>query len=124
MSTTTTLPQGSRSAPDEDGLDDIERYVASFDKRERRELAAAEAAIDIAILLYRARERRGLSQTAAAELAGLRQQAVSRFERPSANPQLDTIRTYLNALGYAMEIRAIDATTGEVAASVALSNRT
>jgi len=100
--------------------DDIECYVASFDEQERRDLAAAEAAIDIAILLHRARERRGLSQTAAAELAGLRQQAVSRFERPAANPQLDTIRAYLNALGYALEIRAVDATTGEVAVSVAL----
>ena len=73
--------------------DDIDAYVSTFDEAERNDLAAAEAAIDIAILLHRARERRGLSQSAAARVAGLQQQAISRFERPSANPQLETIRT-------------------------------
>lgn len=101
-------------------LDDIDAYIATFDECERRELAAAEAAIDIAILLYRARERRGLSQTAAAELAGLHQQAVSRFERPSANPKLETVQAYLGALGYALELKAIDVETGDVAAEVTL----
>jgi DNA-binding XRE family transcriptional regulator len=101
-------------------LDDIEAYIATFDEDGRRRLAAAEAAIDIAILLYRARERRGLSQAAAAKLAGLHQQAVSRFERPDANPRLDTIQDYLGALGYALELAAIDIETGEQAAKVLL----
>ena len=42
-----------------EGLDDIDASVATFDEEERRELAAAEAAIEIAILLHRVRERRG-----------------------------------------------------------------
>lgn len=100
--------------------DDLEAYVATFDERERRDLTAAEAAIDIAILLFRARERRGLSQTAAARLAGLQQQAVSRFEHPTANPQLESVQAYLGALGYALELKAIDVETGEVAAEVML----
>jgi len=113
-------PSTDRDAPVDPELDDIDAYVATFDEDERRELAAAEAAIDLAILLHRARERRGLSQTAAAELAGLHQQAVSRFERPSANPRLDTVQAYLGALGYGVEIRAIDLKTGESAATAIL----
>jgi plasmid stabilization system protein ParE len=34
-------------------LDDIEAYIATFDDDERRRLAAAETAIDIAILMDR-----------------------------------------------------------------------
>lgn len=100
--------------------DDIDAYVAGFDDEEREHLAAAEAAIDIAILLHRARERRGLSQSAAARLAGLQQQAVSRLERPSANPQLETIRTYLGALGYRLDLNVVDLGTGENAMSAEL----
>ncbi len=96
-----------------DAIDDIEAYIAGFDERERAELAAADAAIDVAILLHRARERRGLSQAAAAELAGLRQQAVSRLEQPAVNPHLGTIQSYLSALGYGLEFRVIDLASGE-----------
>ena len=115
----TTSPVVDRS-PLETENDDIDAYIATFDEEECRDLAAAEAAIDIAILLHRARERRGLSQAAAARLAGLQQQAVSRFERPAANPQLDTIRAYLGALGYNLEIAAINQATGESVARVVL----
>jgi DNA-binding XRE family transcriptional regulator len=118
MSATTTATRDAR--PQDSDLDDIEAYIATFDDDERRRLAAAEAAIDIAILLYRARERRGLSQAAAAKLAGLQQQAVSRFERPDTNPRLETIHEYLGALGYALELTAIDVQTGEKAAKVVL----
>jgi DNA-binding XRE family transcriptional regulator len=119
MSATTSAIRG---APvQESDLDDIEAYIATFDEDERRRLAAAEAAIDIAILLYPARERRGLSQAAAAKLAGLQQQAVSRFEQPDANPRLETIQEYLGALGYALELTAIDTETGEKTAKVLLT---
>ncbi len=115
-----TVPDTNRKASSEAELDDIDAYVATFDEEERQELAAAEAAIDIAILLYRAREHRGLSQAAAAEMAGLHQQAVSRFEHPSANPQLETVQAYLGALGYALELKAIDLQTGEAMAELVL----
>ena len=74
--TSTTPPHGSRVTIDAAGPDDFDADVASINERERR----------------------GLSQTAA-EFAGLRQQALSRFERLVANPRPDTIRMYLNALG-------------------------
>ena len=112
--------QGSgRDAPNT-GSDDLDRYIATLSEEERRELAAADVALDIAILLHRARERRGLSQAAAARLAGFQQQAISRLERSSTNPQFETIRAYLDALGYGVELNVIDLDTGEVALSMTL----
>jgi DNA-binding phage protein len=110
-----TQPGNQRNEPD-----DIEAYIATFDEEEHRELVAAEAAIDIAVLLNRARRQRGLSQTAAAELTGMKQQAISRIERPDANPRLETVQAYLSALGFALELKAIDVETGDVAATVIL----
>lgn len=98
----------------------IDDYIAGFSAREREELAAADVALDIALLIYRARKARGLSQRDAAERAGLRQQAVSRLEQPHANVQLDTLRKYLGALGYTIEFGLRDAETGEVVGQVAL----
>ena|SRR3712207_1606406 len=116
----TATRRSDRDRPVGTEPDDIDAYVASFDDEERRELNAADAAIDIAIFLHRARDRRGLSQAVAARLAGLQQQAVSRLERPSANPGLETIQRYLAALDYGIEIRAIDLETGEAAAQAIL----
>jgi hypothetical protein len=46
---------------------------------------------------------------------------VSRFEQPDANPRLETIQEYLGALGYALELTAIDVETGEKTAKVLIS---
>ena len=100
--------------------DDIDAYIATFDDEEHQALAAAETAMDIAILLHRVREHRGLSQGAAARRAGLQQQAISRLEQHGANPHLETIRTYLSALGFGMELSVIDLDTGEAAFSMLL----
>jgi DNA-binding XRE family transcriptional regulator len=114
-------PNQNRPLKSAQELDDIDAYVASFNEQEQQELVDAEAAIDLAIMLYRARERKHLSQAEAAGLAGLQQQAVSRFERPGANPRLDTMQSYLSALGYSLELNIIDSETGERAASLALA---
>lgn len=82
----------------------IEDYIATLSDDEQREIAGAELAIDLARLLHHAREHRQLTQTEAAELAHMRQQAVSRLERPGANIQLATLQRYLSALGYALEL--------------------
>jgi DNA-binding XRE family transcriptional regulator len=91
---------------------DLDQYIATFDAAEREELVAAEAALDLAFLLYQARTAQGLNQTAAAERAGLKQQTVSRLEHPGANVRLDTIRRYLSALGYSLDIAVRDIATG------------
>lgn len=104
--------------------DDIDAYVSTLGEEARQELATAEAALDIAILLHRARRQRGLTQSAAASLAGMKQQAISRIESPDANPRLETVRSYLGALGYALELKAVDVRSGDVAASITLSPST
>ncbi|HST87369.1 MAG TPA: helix-turn-helix transcriptional regulator [Ktedonobacterales bacterium] len=93
--------------------DDLDAYLANDSAEERRELAHAEAALDLATLLYEARSARGLSQTAAAERAGLRQQSISRWERAHPNIQLDLLRRYLAALGYTLDLVVRDEATGE-----------
>ena len=101
--------------------DDLDAYVGTFTRQERDELAAAMAAIDLAVALHRAREHRGLSQAAAAERAGLHQQAVSRLERPHANVRLGTLQRYLGALEYEIEINVVDAATGSSTARAVLA---
>ena len=99
---------------------EIDEYIATFTPEERDELAAAEAALDLAMLLHRARGSRGLSQEAAAHLAGLQQQAVSRLEQTRTNVQLGTVQRYLEALGYTVEIAVRETKTGKVLGSAAL----
>ena len=101
--------------------DDLDPYIASLTAAEREELASAEAAIDLAVLLHRARERRGLSQAEAAARLGLAHQAVSRIERSHANVQVRTLQRYLGALGYVLEITVRERDTGEVAGRVCLT---
>ena len=113
-----TVIDGVSTSQDE--KDDIERYVAHFTEEKRESLVAAEAAIDIAILLHRVREHRGFNQGGAATLAGLHQQAVSRLKRLIGNPQRETASAYLDALGYRLELNVIDLETGEVAESLQL----
>ena len=96
---------------------EIDDYIATFTSKERDELVAAETALDLAVLLHQAREAQGLSQAAAARLAGLQQQAVSRFEQPGTNVQLATVHRYLAALGYTIEIAVRETKTGKVLGS-------
>ncbi len=99
---------------------EIDGYIATFSTEERAELAAAEAALDLAFLLHRAREEAGLTQAGAAERAGLRQQAVSRLERGSDNVQLTTLRRYLDALGYSLDLTVREKGTGRVLGNATL----
>lgn len=101
--------------------DDYDVYLAELDAETQQRIADAGEAIDIATMLHRARTARGLTQTEAANLAGLQQQAVSRLEQIAHTPRLDRVATYLAALGYDLEIRAIDRETGDSPASVVLS---
>lgn len=92
----------------------IEDYIAGLSEQEQRDISQAETAIDVARLLYHAREHRQLTQAEAAEMARMRQQAISRLERPGANIQLATLQRYLDALGYTLELTLRDAETGEL----------
>lgn len=100
------------------GVRTINDYLAQLSDNERREVAEAEIAIDLARILYNARQHRSLSQQQAAELAHMHQQAVSRIERPGANIQWATLQRYLTALGYSLEVAVRDDETGEVVGSL------
>ena len=107
----------------ESTYNEIDDHIAQLTEAEREELATADAAIELAFLFHDAREARGLTQAEAAQRAGLRQQAVSRFEQPDmklANTKIETLRKYLAALGYGIQITLKDLQTGIVAANVDL----
>lgn len=93
---------------------EIDDYIATLTDDERQEVAVAEAALDLAFLLYQARQERDLSQTEAGKIAGLKQQVVSRLEHSAANVQLGTLQRYLGALGYSIDITVKDTQTGVV----------
>lgn len=93
--------------------DDLDTYIATLDEQERQDLAQAEAALDLAVLLHEVRAARGLTQKDAAERAGLQQQAISRWERAHTSVQLGTLRRYLDALGYTLDLVIRDKETGE-----------
>lgn len=92
----------------------FDAYFATFDEKERQELVHADAALDLAILLHHARMARGLTQTAAARQTGVKQQAISRWENTHPNMKLDTLQSYLEALGYKLDVVIRDIETGEI----------
>src|SRR5258708_30053676 len=101
---------------------EIDDYTAAFSDEERQEYAAAETALDLACMLYQIRQEQGLTQSKAAERTGLKQQAISRLEKATANIQLGTLQRYLGALGYRIEISVIDNRTGDVAGKSSLAH--
>jgi DNA-binding XRE family transcriptional regulator len=100
---------------------DIDTYIAAMSDEERQELAIADIALDLAWILYHARQERGLTQSEAAKRAGLKQQAISRLEKAANHVQFDTLQRYLGALGYTIDIVVKDRTTGDVVAQTSLS---
>lgn len=98
---------------------EIDDYIATFSDEERQEYAVAETALDLACVLYQIRQEQGLTQREAAKRAGLQQQAISRMEQAATNIQLGTLRRYLDALGYSIQINVVDKQNGEIAATAA-----
>lgn len=102
-------------------IDDLDAYIADYTDAEREELAAAELAVDLATLFHRARESRNVSQAIVAERVGMSQQAISRIERPNQNVTIETLRKYLHALNYTIEITIREPETGMIVDSLNLS---
>ena len=98
--------------------DSIDAYLATLTRQEREEIEVAGVALDLATMPYRASASRGLAQAAAAERAGLAQQAVSRLERSDGNVRLSSLRRYWDALGYDMELTLRDVETHVVIVSL------
>lgn len=64
----------------------------------RRSKHNAKADRDLIARLVARRNALGLSQEALAERIGIKQQAVSKFEKYDSDPKLSTIRRYANAV--------------------------
>ena len=67
----------------------------------RKQKLATELAdqdYELIATLVSLREKSGLSQTEVAEMLGVSQQAVSKFEQMEADPRLSTIRRYAIAI--------------------------
>ena len=102
---------------------DIHDYIAGLTAEEQHELAAADLALDIASLVHLACAERGLTEEEAAARAGVQQHVVSRLERAGDDIELATLRRYLEALGYTVEIGLKDSRTGQVIGHVTLPSQ-
>jgi predicted transcriptional regulator len=68
------------------------------------DLSEADRAVTIAVEIAKLRERRGLSQTQVAQLAGMKQPQIARLESGAYFPQLGTLRKLLGVLGGKLEL--------------------
>lgn len=100
--------------------DDLDAYLDTLSEDERHNVAHAEAALDLALLLYEVRAARGITQTTAAAISGVKQQAISRWEHAHPNIQVASLRRYLAALGYNLGIVVSDTETSRVVATAGL----
>jgi transcriptional regulator with XRE-family HTH domain len=69
-------------------------------------VAEHRRAMQMAMTLYELRRARGKTQTALAAEIGISQKRVSKIEN-SGNPELETLRAYIKALGGELEVRAV-----------------
>ena len=99
----------------------IEDYISDLTADEQQEVALAEVAIDLARMLYHAREHRQITQSEAARLTDMKQQAISRLEQPGANIQIATLQRYLSALGYTLELTIRERETDDIVDQVRLA---
>jgi len=59
------------------------------------------------------RIERGMTQSDVADIIGTSQQSISKLESYDANPRLDTLRTYANAIGALIKIEIMKDTGAE-----------
>lgn len=98
--------------------DDLDEYLATLSEEERERVEGASTSLDVARLIYRAREYRAKTQSQAAESSGFRQQTISRLESGTANATFRTVEKYLRGLQMAMQISLFDRITGHRVESV------
>ena len=88
--------------------DTVIKTVTDYMNDETRVSPADRERINFEVTLIgkmiEAREEKGLSQRALAELSGVKQPAIARLENLKATPQIDTLFRVLHPLGYTIEI--------------------
>jgi transcriptional regulator with XRE-family HTH domain len=109
---------------DNRSVDDLDVLEPTLTPEEREEVAAASVALDLARLVFAAREQRGLTQAQAAECTGVQQQMISRLEGGTAQPTFKTVERYLRRLGFAVSVSLIDLEQGQIVDHVMLNEET
>jgi len=72
------------------------------------EIAASNLRVALIGELIKARQEQGISQRKLEELSGVKQPIISRMEKGSTSPQLDTILKVLAPLGKTLAIVPLD----------------
>lgn len=85
--------------------------IAASDRRVEEEL--------VSLRLRELREKEGVTQEEMARRAAVAQEQVSRAER-RANPHVETLRRYLDAIGYDLEVVAVKKTGDKRRVAIAL----
>ena len=101
-------------------IDDINDYIATMTQEERDGLIVAQAALDLATLLDRARMRHDSTSDAPDKAPNLGTSAYEAIERAGVAQPLRAFRRYLRVLGYEMELNVVDAESGAPAIRVVL----
>ena len=103
------------------GLSDLRQYLASLSYEERERLAEAATALDVAQLLFSARDHRGLTQKQTEERTGVKQQEISRYEGGVGNITIKKLERYLRKLGFTLDIDLRDDETGQIVERIAVN---
>lgn len=82
---------------------DFEKEVFTPD-----EIAASEIRVALILELIKARDEKGISQRDLESLSGVRQPVISRIEKGTVSPQLDTVIKLLAPLGKTLAVVPIE----------------
>ena len=83
---------------------DYKAEYAGKSEQSAAEIAVMEELAEIISAYVSTREEKGITQSELAELAGIKQSALSRMESMKAIPQLDTMIKALKPLGLTLKI--------------------
>jgi transcriptional regulator with XRE-family HTH domain len=72
------------------------------------EIKASDLRVSITSELIKARQERGISQRKLEQLSGVRQPIISRMEKGTVSPHLDTILKVLEPLGKTLVVAPIE----------------
>lgn len=79
-------------------------FVKNDNAEDAQEIALMETLASLLAECVHVREEKGLSQSDLAEIAGVKQSAISRMESMKSVPQVDTMLRILQPLGYKLVI--------------------
>lgn len=84
--------------------EDYKAMVKSDSHDDAEEMELMEMLAELLSEYVHLREERGISQSELAELAGVKQSAISRLESMKTVPQIDTMLRILKPLGYKLQL--------------------